>query len=90
VTGRKFTRTAAAKRLGLSRDEIDALIANGSLSPEWIAGDHEVIPEQAIEAYERKHPRPTVARWSAADDPEAFADRGDYTDTPNDEGDEQQ
>lgn len=30
---------------------------------------------------------PTVGRWSRASDPAAFEDRGDYTDTPSDEGD---
>lgn len=88
MTGRKFTRTAVAKRLGKTRDQIEDLIASGDLHVESIAGDHEVIPEQEIERYEREHPRPTVGRWSRSSDPGAFDDRGDYTDTPNDEGDD--
>jgi hypothetical protein len=86
MTGRKFTRTDAAKRLGKSLPEVDALIAAEVLRLESIAGDHDVIPEQEIDRYEREHPAgPSVGRWSRGDDPDAFDDRADY-DTPNDEG----
>lgn len=60
MTGRKFTRTDAARRLGKTLGEVEALIASGDLRLEDIAGDHEVIPEQEITRYERDHPRPTV------------------------------
>jgi hypothetical protein len=87
VTGRKFTRTAAAKRLGITREAVDGLIAGGVLHLESIAGDHEVIPEQEIEEYERTHPRPLWTPWI---DPDYRREQADYDDTPTDEGDEQQ
>lgn len=87
MTGRWYTRTAAARRLGKTLDEIEALIASEDLDLQSIAGDHEVISETSIEDYERRHSKPAVGRWSASDEPDSFADRGDYDDTPNDEGD---
>jgi hypothetical protein len=90
MTGRWWIRTAAAQRLGKTLDEIEALIATGDLDLHSIVGDHEVISEASIEDYERKQAKPVVERWSRASDPGAFADRADYTDTPNDEGDNEQ
>ncbi|MFI7691717.1 hypothetical protein ACIBQ6_21800 [Nonomuraea sp. NPDC049655] len=57
MTGRWFTRTAVAARLGISRDEVEDLIAAEVLHLESIAGDHEVISEQSVEDYERTHER---------------------------------
>ncbi|TDD54536.1 hypothetical protein E1286_04925 [Nonomuraea terrae] len=88
MTGRWWTRTAAAKRLGKTLDEVEALIASGDLHLESIAGDHEVISQASVEQYEREHPRPAFTPWTRDDDPEAFHDRADYT--PNDEGEQLQ
>ncbi|MER6575764.1 hypothetical protein [Nonomuraea sp. NPDC001023] len=86
MTGRWFTRTAVAARLGISRDEVEDLIAADVLHLENIAGDHEVISERSVEDYERTRSRPEVGRWNRATDPEYWREQADYT--PNDEGDE--
>jgi hypothetical protein len=46
------------------------------------------FPSRPADAVAEHVDKPTVGHWSRADDPESIADRGDYTDTPNDEGDE--
>ncbi|HEY9370991.1 hypothetical protein [Streptomyces sp.] len=89
MTGRWWTRTAAAQRLGKTLDEIEALIGTGGLILHSIVGDHEVISEASIEDYERTHPKPAFTPWTRAEDPEAFADRA-HDDTPSDEGDNEQ
>jgi hypothetical protein len=88
MTGRWLTRTATAKRLGISRDEVEDLIASDVLHLESIAGDHDVISEQSVERYEREHAKPASGVWSRATDPEYWREQADYDDTPNDEGDE--
>lgn len=57
MTGTWLTRTAVARRLGITRDEVEDLIAGGVLHLESIAGDHEVISEQSVQDYERTQPR---------------------------------
>ena len=62
-----------------------------SVAEESLTGYLESVSECAGEKAEdvaEKTGRPSVGRLSRASDPGAFADRADYTDTPNDEGDE--
>ena len=63
-----------------------------SVAEESLTAYLESVPECAGEKAEdvAENAKPTVGRWSRADEPESFADRADYTDTPNDEGDDQQ
>jgi hypothetical protein len=56
MTGRKFTHSKAAERLGISPEQLEREIASGALRVESVVGDHDVIPEQEIARYEREHP----------------------------------
>ncbi|MFF0864221.1 hypothetical protein ACFYUV_20855 [Nonomuraea sp. NPDC003560] len=61
MTGVWLTRTAVARRLGITRDQVEDLIAADVLHLESIAGDHEVISEQSVADYERtRERRPSV------------------------------
>jgi excisionase family DNA binding protein len=50
MTGRWLQPAKAAERLGISRAEVDRLIAGGVLHLLRVAGDHYAIPEQDIDA----------------------------------------
>ncbi|SEN88759.1 hypothetical protein [Nonomuraea pusilla] len=84
MTGRWMTRTAVARRLGKSVDEIEALIASGELHLESIAGDHEAISEASVERYLAEHPSEDPLPLWIEDE---YRRLQDHDDTPDDEGD---
>ena len=96
MTGRWLTLNQARIRLGVTWPQLNDLIRNGPLTHELI-GDHYSIAEESVselatsrgDVLAEHADKPTVGRWSRAEDPDAFDDRADH-DTPNDEGDDQQ
>jgi hypothetical protein len=97
-------RISAATGEPVSVDDVIALgDDDGPLQAQFMHGYWSVL-EESVTAYlesvsERAgrkaedvagKPEPTVGRWSRAEEPDSFAERGDYTDTPNDEGDNEQ
>jgi len=92
-----MTLADASTRLGIPEFQVLALAVSGRLHSR-LRHDHREICAADVDEFasELATPRgdvlaeyasPTVGRWSRSDDPEAFAERGDYDDTPNDEGD---
>jgi hypothetical protein len=89
VTGRWLTLSAAARQLGVSIPQVLDMGEQGLLRTQF-QHDHWSVLEESVTAYLAEHAdKPTVGRWSRADEPESFADRADY-DTPIDEGDSEQ
>ncbi|SEN89101.1 hypothetical protein SAMN05660976_08547 [Nonomuraea pusilla] len=86
MTGRWMTRTAAAKRLGKTADEIEALIASRELHLQSIAGDHEAISEASVERYLAEHPaEEPLPLWI---EDEYRRGQGDYTTDEEGEGEQ--
>lgn len=104
MTGSWLTLSAAAARIEAatgeptSMDDVLELGRQDLLIVVW-QHEHYSVLEESVTDYlalrddehaGRDEQSPVVERWSRADDPDAFAERSDYDDTPNDEGDEQQ
>jgi hypothetical protein len=81
--------TAAATRLGITLTRLAELVDAGELERRLI-GDHYSISEESVTAYQERPKRIPVGE--GAELPEDIEDefrrgKDDYTDTPNDEGD---
>lgn len=94
MTGSWLPLNKARTELGLTWNQFNDLIEAGQIDLELI-GDHYSVSEQRVSELAAhggddlaENGKPTVGRWSRAAEPDSFAERGDYTDTPNDEGEQ--
>ena len=70
MTGRWIPRSKAAKRLGISLAELDALVDTKALHQEFVGGDHDAISEESVARVEAERARRPVPR-----DPDNPAER---------------
>lgn len=86
-----LTLTAAATRLGITLTRLSELVDTGELERRLI-GDHYSISEESVTAYLERSRIPVGegADIGYAAEREFRASQADYTDTPNDEGDDDQ
>jgi len=90
VTGRWLTPNRARELLGLTWDQFNLLVGSGALVQELIGDHYSVSEASALEVLAQRAGIPVRQGPDIGDEAgrEFRHSQDDYTDTPNDEGDE--